>query len=234
MHRASATMPSAGKCVVGRQGDAWSGAARDEVACHVNGGLTTASLIIRGAHVPSGAPPEVRDPLRAGRSQGPSHLHEQGEVREREGNAGLVAGLPGPSVPRPPGPEEVLDGAGGCSTLGRTRKRDTSILRSHKICPQSGAAAPPGRADRPRAPSPSSRGTWPASCTWLRPPTRPARSSPVCPLPCRALPLPVRPDRPIMAQKRHANCGYVTSAYVPRPSGRGVGPSISLVCSVSP
>lgn len=133
-----------------------------------------------------------------------------------------------------PDPEEVLDGAGGRSTLRRTRKRDASILRSHKICPQSGAAAPPGRADRPRAPSPFSRGTWPASYTWLRPPTRPARSSPVCPLPCRALPLPVRPDRPIMAQKRHANCGYVTSAYVPRPSGRGVGPSISLVCSVSP
>ena len=52
-------------------------------------------------------------PLRAGRGQGPSRLREQGEVREREGDAELVAVLPGPSVPRPPGPEEVLDGVEG-------------------------------------------------------------------------------------------------------------------------
>lgn len=44
--------------------------------------------------------------------QRPPRLREQDEVRECEGDAGLDAVPPGSSVPRPPKPEEVLDGAG--------------------------------------------------------------------------------------------------------------------------
>ena len=81
-----------------------------------------------------------------------------------------------------------------------------------------------GRRPRPGAPrDPSGRGARPASCAWPCPPTRPARGLPACPVPSSGPPDAARPDRSIMAQRRPANCRYVTSSHVSRPPGRGAG-----------
>ena len=120
--------------------------------------------------------------------------------------AGVLAGDVGQVRPAPRGarPGRRLGGPGLPAAPARARPRRLDQ----------------GRQPRPGAPrGPSGRGARPASCAWPCPPTRPARGSPACPVPSPALPPPVRPDRPIMAQKWPSDCGYATSSHVFRPPG---------------